>query len=272
MKQPKHRRNVLLLLLALAAAVILSGCAPTSGTCGKDLKWKLKSGGRLVISGSGEMDDYENSAWTTFGLTGDYHHASESKTISPWMESKREIKSLKLPDGLMNIGSYAFNDCYALEAVSIPDGVTRIGDGAFYTCDALSNVTIPDSVTSVGQGAFRDCIALESITIPDSVSSIGTAAFSGCTSLTSITISKNVTKLGGEAFSGPRMIGSPEGSVIPNGVTQVFCNCTALSAIQVAPENPVYCSLDGVLFNKEQTILRNTPRESRTLPIPSRPA
>ena len=40
----------------------------------------------------------------------------------------------------------------------------------------------------------------------------------------------------------------------------VFPNCSALTAIEVAPENAHYSSQDGVLFNKNQTVLVQYPR------------
>ena len=49
---------------------------------------------------------------------------------------------------------------FGLTQYSIPDGVTEIGDYAFYKCSSLTRVTIPDSVTSIGRSAFFDCESL----------------------------------------------------------------------------------------------------------------
>ena len=130
--------------------------------------------------------------------------------------------------------------------VVIPDSVTSIGDWAFAFCSSLTSITIPNSVTSIGNYAFDACKSLTSITIPDSVTSIGNWAFRGCTSLISITIPGSVTRIGDYAFA----------------------LCKSLTAINADINNPNYCSIDGVLYDKNQTMLIACPggKESVTIP------
>jgi len=106
----------------------------------------------------------------------------------------------------------------------------------FYS-DDIVNVVIEDSVTSIGYYAFYESKNLTSITIPDSVESIAYNAFSFCDSLTSITIPDGVTSIGYGAFS----------------------DCGSLTAINVDSENKCYMSEDGVLFNKDKSILVQYP-------------
>jgi hypothetical protein len=68
----------------------------------------------------------------------------------------------------------------------VPNGVTNIGDFAFCNCNGLTNVTIPDTVVSLGYESFAQCAGLTSITIPGSVSSFGGYTFYYCTNLTGI--------------------------------------------------------------------------------------
>ena len=75
---------------------------------------------------------------------------------------------------------------------TIPDGVTEIGDWAFKGCKSLKSITIPDSVTIIGYCSFEGCISLESITIPDGVTEIGNGAFFGCTGLRRMSLPENV--------------------------------------------------------------------------------
>jgi hypothetical protein len=69
------------------------------------------------------------------------------------------------------------------------------------------------------------------------VTSIGASAFQNCSGLTSITIPSSVTNIGAYAFD----------------------SCTNLTGITVDESNPVYSSLDGVLFNKDKTVLIQCP-------------
>ena len=80
------------------------------------------------------------------------------------------------------------------------------------------------------------------VVIPDTigglpVTTIRYDAFSDCTGLTSVTIGNGVSSIGEQAFSG----------------------CTGLTAITVDALNPVYSSLDGVVFDKGQTTLTMFP-------------
>ncbi len=65
------------------------------------------------------------------------------------------------------------------------------------------------------------------------VTYIASEAFSRCTNLTSMTIPNSVTTIGASAFS----------------------YCASLTNLSVAAANPIYSSVDGVLFNKAQTTL-----------------
>ena len=84
------------------------------------------------------------------------------------------------------------------------------------------------------------------VTIPETVSyngteysvtSIGSRAFNWCSALTQVTIPNGVTSIEGHPFFG----------------------CYALTAINVESGNTVYCSDNGILFNKEKTILIKYP-------------
>ena len=97
----------------------------------------------------------------------------------------------------------------------------------------LKSVTIGNSVTSIGTNAFQGCSNLASVIIGNSVTTIGVGALASCTSLASITIPASVTSIGAYAFD----------------------SCSALTSITVDISNTTYSSINGVLFNKAQTIL-----------------
>ncbi|MBQ6483108.1 MAG: leucine-rich repeat protein [Anaerolineaceae bacterium] len=101
----------------------------------------------------------------------------------------------------------------------------------------LRSITIPDSVLYITHNAFSFCTSLTSINIPNSVIRIDGLAFSRCSSLTSINIPSSVVDINGDPFD----------------------RCYKLSSINVAPDNKKYCSVNGVLFDKEKTKLIRYP-------------
>ena len=161
---------------------------------------------------------------------------------------RRKSGAYVIPSGVTTIGDYAFDNCTGLTSIIIPESVITIEEGAFYYCTGLTEVTIGESVTTIGAGAFSGCTGLTSVTIPESVTTIGFAAFENCTGLTSITIPEGVTSIGSGAFY----------------------NCTGLQSIVVAEGNASYSSSEGVLFNKDKTVLIQYPGgKSGAYAIPS---
>jgi hypothetical protein len=138
---------------------------------------------------------------------------------------------------LKNIDSYCFSGCTNLQAISIPPSVTNIGGLAFNYCTRLSNVSIPGSVISIGPEVFVWCSGLTNVTIGDGVVAIGRNAFAHCPQLASVTIPQSVTTIG----------------------TSPFYSSSGLMEISVDANNLFYSSVDGVLFNKNQTILLEWP-------------
>ena len=117
--------------------------------------------------------------------------------------------------------------------VIIKEGVTTIGEDAFCGCVNLTEIILPEGITSIGTNALFWCQKLTDIILPDSVTSISDYAFQCCENLSCINIPKNVTNIGANAFS----------------------SCNQLSEINVDNDNSYYSSLNGVLFDKEQSIL-----------------
>ena len=55
---------------------------------------------------------------------------------------------------IKSISDNAFKDCISLKSVTIPAGVTDVGSYAFLNCNNLKSVTISSSVTNIGQYTF----------------------------------------------------------------------------------------------------------------------
>jgi hypothetical protein len=123
--------------------------------------------------------------------------------------------------------------------------VTSIADAAFSSNATLTNISIPTNVVTIGQAAFNGCVSLKTITVaPDNWA---------YTSIDGALYLKNQTFL----------VKCPEGWVgsftIPQFVYNIgefaFVGCRGLTAIMVAPGNPAYASIDGVLLSKNLTLL-----------------
>ena len=128
-----------------------------------------------------------------------------------------------------------------IKSINVSNGVSSIGNYVFDNCSALTEITLPNSIVSIGDGCFTNCTSLATINIQENLNSIGEGSFWGCSSLSAITIPSSVSSIGADAFRG----------------------CTSLPAISVHSENGHYCDVDGVLFNKDTTILIRYPAGKR---------
>lgn len=80
------------------------------------------------------------------------------------LENIEVQKNLKIKQVPINFSkSTVFPDCFFMGDYVIPEGVTEIGMFAFAYCSSLTSVTIPVSVTSIGIGAFAYCSSLKTI-------------------------------------------------------------------------------------------------------------
>lgn len=99
------------------------------------------------------------------------------------------LRSVTLPETLMNISAGAFSDCSKLRAIEIPEKVKAIGDQAFYGCVSLNQVSIikNSALTTIGDQAFAMC-GLSTIHLPVNLTQLGSGAFYGSTGMISITV------------------------------------------------------------------------------------
>ena len=64
------------------------------------------------------------------------------------------IESVHIPEGVQEIGLYAFSDCTELENVDFPVSLLKIDNFAFKGCKHMCRDDVPDYVTDVGKYAF----------------------------------------------------------------------------------------------------------------------
>ncbi len=155
------------------------------------------------------------------------------RTINDYAFSQSGVVELTLPNTIKRLGNAWFKNCADLTRVVIPATVTSMASSTFSGCVSLTHVVLPPELTAIGEYAFEFCSSLETIQLPATVTSIGYSAFLGCTRLQELSISAAVTFI--DAYAVPE------------------------TALQVAPDNKNYTSIEGVLFNKAQSILLSYP-------------
>lgn len=110
------------------------------------------------------------------------------------------MESVKLNEGLLEIGNSAFYQCYALEEIAIPSTVTTIDEGAFCYSPRIKHMVVPASVTDRGNGLFIGCTGLETVIWNAPTPRFPRTTFSHCTALDTVTINTPVTVICDSAF------------------------------------------------------------------------
>lgn len=206
------------------------------------------------------LTDSEDSDWTSKNNSGQEVNCIIQKSSKTLIIGSNNTKFNKLPEYVETIGESSFCYCRELKTLDLRDGVINIQSKAFWWCDGITTITIPSSVTSIAYDAFGCCEGVKelnynanltinyairespfsysfgsdegirvnigkdgdknisipsnlfstnvigdshitSVVIKNNVTSIGQNAFASCRYLSYITIPNNVTKIGNGAFS-----------------------------------------------------------------------
>lgn len=146
----------------------------------------------------------------------------------------QRLNTLSLPTTIKTVGNSAFTDCFGIVSISFSTGLTKIGSSAFSNCTGLTSITLPDSVTTIGEYAFQGCIKLASIDLPEGVTSISGRCFENCTALVSVTLPSGLKAIQDFAFNGCTKLKQID---LPTGLMSMgdyaFQNCDALTQIKI---------------------------------------
>ena len=294
----RQRRICVLLILV---ALLLPGCAK-AGPQSHEHTWENR---KCVTCGEEkEVHRLGNWAYVLWEETGTMEMVSfpENAEEVPFRELPDGISTVQIADGITDIPDSAFWGCETLVDVALPQTLRTIGKGAFGQCVNLTRINIPEGVTSIGDSAFLMCGSLTRLTIPDSVTSIEGNPFRHLAA--EIMVSPQnpaISVVDGVVFNkdGTRLIACPSNKAgayaIPQGVleigTHAFENCNDLTDVTIpasvasivgnpfdfaqlelklAPENPDFSLIDGVLFDQTGTRLLVYPcgRPGDTYEVP----
>ena len=113
-----------------------------------------------------------------------------------------KLSNLKLPnnENFTIINQNTFAHCSSLKSVTLPDSILEIGYAAFSNCDSLQSVSFSSNLKKIVAGAFNKCSALKKVVLPDSLEHIEHDAFWDCTGLNSIVIGSGVKYIDVDAF------------------------------------------------------------------------
>lgn len=188
--------------------------------------------------------------------------------------------SYTIPNSVKTIEYAAFMFGSNLSNVIIPNTVTSINEEAFFYCSNLKDVEIPNSVTEIDRNAFDFSICNEenggyyigdcligadydfggSFSIKEGTRLVADEALRGIYSIESITVPSSVEVVGDCAFLQFNFEGGDEDEFK-----------SKLKSINVAQSNKDFCSVDGVMFNKDKTELLYYPcgKATTTYTVPS---
>ena len=190
------------------------------------------------------------------------------------------LKKVVLPEGLKNIGLYAFAESGVTE-INLPEGLEILGEGALEATN-LMNVAIPNSVKEIGSLTFLNCTFLQEISLPDHIKTIPNCfaqncnqlhkvnipqcteiiepgAFENCCRITSVNLPEGLKKIGRGALSGC----SPDSIVFPSSLVYLgymsCCDWNEIQKITSYATVPPLCGTDP--SDKEKGVFFLTPTD-----------
>ncbi len=143
-----------------------------------------------------------------------------------------DISAITIPSDVKKIAS--LSSCEILTSVYIPQGVTEIGDFAFAGCTNLSTILIPDSIKAIGKNAFTGCAMLTGVRLEEGVTSLGERAFSGCDNLKSVGLPASLTFIGEYLFEDTTTLETIY--VAPNSFAEEHFKGTEYASLVIAEE------------------------------------
>lgn len=269
MRKMKKTLSLLLSLITLLSVSVGAGILARAQDSAGTFTYDVLDDGTVMLTGyTGTASDVTVPAtidgYTVYGLG------------SGAMENNDAIETVTFESGVQYIGLTALGYCDQLESVVLSDTINKVEANAFSYSPNLERILV-DSQNTV-YDSRNDCNGLiETATntfiaggsqsaIPEGIVRIESNAFHGCTSLTEITIPNTVKTIGWYAFTDTGL----KSIYIPANTTEFeylgflgqfgMFKSSELEEINVDADNPLYASLDGVLFNKDKTQILYYPQ------------
>ena len=180
---------------------------------------EIKEGAFGSVRSLSKIHISDLTSW--FGITSSFHPLS-NRACSLY-NGETEVTEITVPEDVTSIPAYSMKFKNVVK-VTIPEGVENIGNYAFNGCTALIDINLPQSLTHVGNRLFEDCpnlavttfakgnylgssqnpylylhsvsdTSIERLNVHDNAAFIGSYALNECTLLEDIYINNGVKQM-----------------------------------------------------------------------------
>lgn len=144
--------------------------------------------------------------------------------VNPSAGSSSLVRSVRIGDGVTQIGNCAFAHWRQLTSVTMPDTITKIGSSAF-EYSTIRTLSLPTGLTEIGHSAFHLTYQLGgTLNIPQGVRVLHSSIFAGCAA--KLNLPANLSQITTTAFdnNGTRWSGT-EITAAPNSSYRTVNNC-----------------------------------------------
>ena len=219
---------------------------PSNATI-KDLEWSVDNDEFAVIDGNGLLTAKKRGTVVVNAKAKDGTSITSTRTII--ITEKIDFADPATEEFCINKFKSAISGCFTLyDAQNVTDKNLKSGNRSVFDRCSLEYFDEFKYFTSITElPTFYSSKKLKYLSLPEGVKTITANIFDGCTSLSRITISSTI-----------------------DNIESTFSQSPSLVAIDVVPDNPVYSSENGVLYNKRRnTIVRCPPGYPDGFVIPS---
>lgn len=125
-----------------------------------------------------------NKSQPCYALTANGLYEKSTRTLVAALKGLDSI-----PDGILVIGAYAFQDCHVGNGLRLPDSITEISEYAFCGAKFDGAFSLPENIARIPDYAFYGAEFVGALSLPEHLEHIGMYAFANAKCVSSAEIS-----------------------------------------------------------------------------------